>query len=101
VTIDDGHAISYTALPKGIPVYSADEIEVGVLRQALDNEREHIFDGIVMDAKDGRRVFVDAPEVARTAERAVTLHLTADQVGGLELYKPPSGFMGRLFGGCR
>jgi hypothetical protein len=97
VAIDDGHAISYTALPTGIPVYSSDEVELGTVRKVLDNAREHIFDGIVMQAKDGRRLFVDAPEVARTAERAVTLNITAEQAERLEPYSG-GGRLGRLFG---
>ena len=46
----------------------------------LDNYREHIFDGIVIETPGGERQFVDAPEVARTAERAVTLTIPADEV---------------------
>jgi hypothetical protein len=106
MAIDDGTAVSYTVLPTGIPVYSSDEIELGTVRKVLDNAREHIFDGIVMDAKDGRRIFVDAPEVARTAERAVTLNITAEQASDLPPYsdgggiadKARGGLLGKLFG---
>jgi len=97
VPIDDGYAISYTALPTGIPVYSSDEVEVGTVREVLDNTRERIFDGIVMENGAGVRVFVDAPEVARTAERAVTLTITAAQVAELPPHKP-GGLRGKLFG---
>jgi len=97
VPIDDGHALSYTALPTGIPVYSSDEVEVGTVREVLDNAREHIFDGIVMENRDGVRVFVDAPEVARTAERAVTLNIDAAQAAELPSHKG-GGRLGRLFG---
>ena len=47
------------------------------MREVLDNYREHIFDGIVID--DGRRrpALRGRPEVARTAERGVTLTITA------------------------
>ena len=90
--IDDGHAVHYTALQRGTPVYSSDESEVGRVAEVLDNYREHIFDGLVIDTQAGRR-FVDAPEVARTAERGVTLTLTAAEVE--ELPPPPSGPWGR------
>ena len=73
MTIDDGHAVHYTAVERGTPVYGSDEVEVGKVVEVLDNYREHIFDGIVLETPDGVRRFVDAPEVARTAERAVTL----------------------------
>ncbi len=97
MAIDDGTAISYTALPIGVPVYSADEIVVGKVRQVLDNSREHIFDGIVFENEAGIRVFVDAPEVARTAERGVTLTLTAAQAAELPPHKG-GGLLGRLMG---
>jgi len=97
VAIDDGHAVHYTALPTGIPVYSSDEIVVGRVREVLDNEREHIFDGIVFENEAGVRVFVDAPEVARTAERAVTLTIDATAAAQLPPHRGGS-LMGRLFG---
>jgi hypothetical protein len=73
---DDGHAISYKALPRGTPVRSADGVEVGKVRRVLENARENIFDGIVVESRTGQR-FVDAPEVERVAERAVTLNISA------------------------
>ena len=41
--------------------------------QVVDNYREHILDGIVIETADRDLRFVDAPEVGRTAERGVTL----------------------------
>ena len=93
--IDDGIAVSYTALQPGVPVYDSDETEVGTLRKVLDNAREHIFDGIEVDRRDGVRVFVDAPEVARTAERGVTLNITGTE---LDAYPPVKRGSRRLFG---
>ena len=75
--IDDGHAVHYTAVERGTPVFSSDEVELGTVEQVLDNYREHIFDGIVLKTMAGDYRFVDAPEVKRTAERAVTLGITA------------------------
>ena len=75
--IDDGHAVHYTAVERGTPVYSSDEVEIGTVEQIADNYKEHIFDGIVMRTPSGEFRFVDAPEVRRTAERAVTLSITA------------------------
>jgi hypothetical protein len=98
VAIDDGAALSYTALQPGIPVYGSDEVEVGTLAKVLDNAREHIFDGIEVHRSDGARVFVDAPEVARTAERAVTLAITSAEVAGYPPAKGGGGLRGRLFG---
>jgi hypothetical protein len=89
---DDGHAIGYLALPRGVPVHASDGERVGTVHRVLDNEREHIFDGIVIDTPAGRR-FVDAPEVARIAERRVTLTLTAAEAAGLP---EDRGMRGRL-----
>ena len=79
---DDGVAISYRALPVGTPVVAVDGTPVGSVREVLDNEREHIFDGLVIDTAAGRR-FVDAPEVQRIAELRVTLTLDAAGVAAL------------------
>jgi len=79
---DDDHAISYTALPRGVPVVSADGRRVGTVHRVLDNAREHIFDGIVISTEAGRR-FVDAPEVVRITARQVTLSLRADEAARL------------------
>ena len=102
--IDDGPAVHYTAVPRGVPVYSADEQVVGTVVEVLDNSREHIMDGVVFDDPDGVRRFVDAPEVARTAERGVTLTISA--ADALQLAPPetgpgPGGAVKRLFGGLR
>ncbi len=106
--IDDGNAVHYTAVQPNTPVYSSDEVEVGRVREILDNHREHIFDGIVFEDTGGTLRFADAPEVSRTAERGVTLGIDAHQVGELP---PPengpasfspnraAGRLGRLFGG--
>jgi hypothetical protein len=90
---DDGPAISYHALRRGTRVRASDGTEVGRVRRVLDNVRESIFDGIVIETRAGRR-FVDAPEVARIAERAVTLTITAEQVDALPV--PRSRMLERL-----
>ena len=89
VTEDDGHAISFKVLKRGTPVRSSDGVKVGTVRRAQETGREHIFDGIVIDTKTGKR-FVDAPEVGRIAERAVTLTITAAEAAELP---PPGGGM--------
>lgn len=76
MTLDEGHAISYKVLPRGTPVYSADELELGKVRRVEEAAREHIFDGIVIETSQGTR-FIDAPEVVRIAERAVRVSFAA------------------------
>ncbi len=79
---DDGHAISYKVLERGTPVHACDGSEVGSVREVLENRAEHIFDGLVIDTPRGQR-FVDAPEIARIAERRVTLTLDAGGAAAL------------------
>jgi hypothetical protein len=105
--IDDGHAIHYAAVSRGTPVYSTDGVEVGRVHQIVDNYREHILDGVVIETKSGELRFADAPEVGRTAERGVTLTIEAADV---EHLPPPergvgtfsanraTGRLSRLFG---
>ena len=105
---DEGHAIHYSAVERGTPVRSSDGVLVGKVHQVVDNYREHILDGIVIETTAGDLRFVDAPEVARTAERLVTLEIAEADVAGLP---PPergagafranvrSGRLGRMFGG--
>ena len=101
--IDDGHAVHYSAVERGTPVYGSDEQPVGKVVEVLDNFREHIMDGVVFETPDGVRRFVDAPEVARTAEKGVTLNIPAAEAAQLA---PPDtgprvgggGGLKRLFG---
>lgn len=104
---DDGHAIHYAAVSRGTPVYAADGSDVGRVHQVVDNHREHILDGIVVETAKGELRFVDAPEVGRTAERGVTLTISPPEVDRLP---PPergvpsfranaaTGKLSRLFG---
>jgi hypothetical protein len=81
--IDDGNAIDYAVVSRGTPVYSCDEQVVGKVDAILDNPREQIFDGVVFETTGGDLRFCDAPEVQRTAERGVTLTLTAAEAAKL------------------
>ena len=83
--MSDEPQIGYKVLPRGVPVHASDGPQVGTVRRALDNEREHIFDGIVIDTRDGRR-FVDAPDVARITASRVTLTITAAEAAELPKY---------------
>ena len=84
---DDDHQIGYQALPRGVPVHASDGTLVGKVDRVLDNKREHIFDGIVIDTGRGKS-FVDAPEVARITLRRVTLTIDAAEAAELP---PPTG----------
>ena len=104
---DDGYPIHYAAVKRGTPVYASDGQQVGVVDEMVDNYREHILDGFVIENGDGELRFVDAPEVARTTERAV--RLTIDSAAAARLPTPEraapeftprrTGRIGKLLGG--
>ena len=105
---DDGSQIHYAAVKRGTPVYAVDGQQVGVVDEVVDNYREHILDGMVIEFPGRELRFVDAPEVARTAERGVTLAITSAEAASLPPPKrvaatfrpnPRAGRLGRLFGG--
>ena len=92
VSDDDEHPIGYLALPRGVPVVTADGVALGTVAKVLDNAREHIFDGIVVKTEKGRR-FVDAPEVARISVRQVSLTIDAAEAAELP---PDRGTLGAV-----
>jgi hypothetical protein len=108
MSIDEGLSVHYTAVTRGTPVYTADEVEIAKVEAVVDNYREHIFDGLIFRDSGGTVRFADAPEVARTAERGVTLAIDAEaaaRLGPPEKKSGPSagsgsggGVLGRLFG---
>jgi len=106
---DYGAPVHYSAVTEGTPVYGAAGEQVATVRQVVDNYREHILDGFVIEDPGGTVRFVDAPEVNRTFERAVTLTIDAEAVAELP---PPedgpgvfganlsSGRLSKMFGGA-
>ena len=105
--IDDGHAIHYAAVPRGTPVFGSDGVEIGKVDEVVDNYREHILDGIVIETADRELRFVDGPEVTRTAERGVTLAISSAEAASLPAperaaatFRPNArgGRLGRLLG---
>lgn len=106
---EHGPPVHYSAIERGTPVLDNAGRQVGTVRQVADNYAEHIFDGFVIEDDVGTLRFVDAPEVARTFERAVTLTIDAEAVSQLQ---PPedgpgvfrantsTGRLSKLFGGA-
>jgi hypothetical protein len=104
---DDGYPVHYAAVERGTPVYAADGEQVGIVDEMVDNFREHILDGFIIETTAGDLRFVDAPEVARTAERAVRLTIDAaacaelptPEKGAPEFTPRRAGRLGKLLGG--
>ena len=89
---DDEHQIGYKVLPRGTPVLTSDGQELGTVTKVLDNAREHIFDGIVVATKDGKR-FVDAPEVDTITNKRVVLTIDLAEAADLPAHR---GVLGQV-----
>jgi uncharacterized protein YrrD len=79
---DLGDPIAYEGLERDTPVFSADGAQIGTVDHVLADEREDVFDGIVIRRPHGHRHshgFADADQIAAIHEHGVTLKLgTAD-----------------------
>jgi hypothetical protein len=83
----DDHAISYKLLAAGTPVFSSDGHAIGTVDRVLENQREHIFDGIVLRTVQGER-FLDAPDIGRITRSRVTAGLDLAATAALPAYEP-------------
>jgi hypothetical protein len=70
---------SYLTLAKGTPVVSSDDVRLGVVEHVLADADVDVFDGLIVDARDGPAGwrFVDAPQVAAIEEDVVRLAIDA------------------------
>ena len=82
---DLGAPISYMVLAKGTPVLSSDGERVGAVEHVLADVEEDIFDGIVVDTREGPGGwrFADAPQIAEIHERGVVLTVPAAECASL------------------
>jgi hypothetical protein len=71
-------AVSFLTLEQGTPVIDRFGEDVGSVRKVLLHEGDG-FDGLIVRTTEGER-FVDAPEVRRISDGAVTLGITASDV---------------------
>ena len=77
-----GQRLAYTALAKGTPVYTSDDVLIGHVKSVLIVREKDIFDGVVVTTPSGAR-FVDAPEVGEIYENAVLLKIDSDAASRL------------------
>jgi hypothetical protein len=80
--MDLGAPASYLTLDAGTPVYASGGERIGAVTHVLADADADVFDGLVIDARDGHR-FVDAPQVAEIYTRGVELTLAAGEAGAL------------------
>jgi hypothetical protein len=85
MTDDRGAPMSYLTLEAGTRVVGSDGTDVGSVEHVLADPDADIFDGLVISSGGGPR-FVDATQVARIDEDAVTL--TVDAAAAERLPEP-------------
>lgn len=80
--MDIGPPISYEVLAAGTKVLSSDGQDVGTVVHVLADEREDVFDGIVIAPSGGSggsgHRFADADDIAEIHQGAVLLKLSGD-----------------------
>ena len=86
--MDLGPPISYMVLRARTEVFSSDHRSIGRVAHVLADDREDVFDGIVIarGIVGRRHVFADADDVDRIFERGVVLRL--DERGCEQLPEP-------------
>ncbi len=81
--MDEGYAIAYEVLEKGVPVYASDGTQVGVVHHVVAAPEQDIFHGLVITATHGGRRFVEASDVESLHERGVDLRIDSDAAAQL------------------
>lgn len=90
--LDLGEPIAYLALERHTPVYSSDGDEIGVVDHVLEDDREDVFDGIVIAHRDEHHhllghqdphAFADADQIERIYERGVVLSVSTVDAAAL------------------
>ncbi len=85
---DLGDPTSYLELADGVPVFSADDEQIGAVVHVLADESADIFDGLVIDTRlgPGGHRFVDATLVEALYTRGAVL--TLDSTAAERLPEP-------------
>jgi hypothetical protein len=80
-----GDPISYLTLATGTAVLTRDGERIGVVEHVLADPEADIFDGLVIDARNGPGGwrFADAPQVESIHEHGVVLALGKDEAAQL------------------
>lgn len=93
--MDLGEPSSYEALRRGTPVYCADGDQLGKVAHVLADEREDVFDGIVIGEHflGTEHRFADADDVQEIFEHGVLLKLDRAQCAQLPKPSPNPAVM--------
>jgi len=88
-TVDEGHAVAYEVLEKGVPVRASDGAQVGTVHHVVAAPEQDIFHGLVIAASGGGYRFVDAADISGLHELGVDLRI--DSVAARSLPEPGGG----------
>jgi hypothetical protein len=80
--MDEGLPIAYEVLEHGVPVYTSDGQQIGIVDHVLAAPHEDIFHGIVVRAGSARH-FVAGDQVASLHERGVDLRIDRAEAAAL------------------
>lgn len=81
--MEQGQAIAYGVLGKGVPVVASDGTTVGTVHHVVAAAEQDIFHGLVISTGARSRRFVEAADVASLHERGVDLRIDASAVAQL------------------
>ncbi|MEA2492839.1 MAG: hypothetical protein QOJ29_750 [Thermoleophilaceae bacterium] len=93
--MDYGNPASYLSLEPGTAVVTSDGSAVGKVEHVLAVEDEDIFDGLVVDLKEGPGGlrFADSEQVGEIYDNAVVLKLTLGEIDQLPNPEPSPAVM--------
>jgi hypothetical protein len=80
--MDEGAAVAYSVLEKGVPVLASDGTRVGTVDHVVAAYEQDIFHGLVISSPGGKR-FVAAEDVESLHEHGVDLKLDTAAVQAL------------------
>jgi hypothetical protein len=83
--MSDGEPISYEALAKGTPSFSASGARIGTVEHVLHDDSLDLFDGLVIATDSGLR-FVDSRTITSITTQAV--HTSLSDADAASLPKP-------------
>ena len=83
LAVDQGPAIAYGVLDKGVPVLASDGTQVGTVHHVVAAPEQDIFHGLVISTEKGGKHFVEAADVAECHEHGVDLRIDAEAVAAL------------------
>ena len=73
--VDEGLPIAYEVLERGVVVFASGREQVGTVHHVVAASEKDIFHGLVIEASDGGRHFVEAAYVESLHERGVDLRI--------------------------